>query len=267
MAEIHRLGPASVPVARPDRASRGPGEAARVARARESAAGVAASRPVLRVRRLGLRPYPAVLDAMREFTTRRSAEEEDELWLVQHPPLFTLGQAGRREHLLSPGDIPVVQSDRGGQVTFHGPGQVVAYALVDLRRARLGVRDFVHLLEESVLDLLREAGLRAERRRGAPGVYLDGAKIAALGLRVRRGCTYHGLSLNVSVDLEPFSRIDACGFPGLRVTRLSDHGVDWTVEEAADRLADALAARLGRRVDFWPAFRSDLLLRTSIRSR
>ena len=231
-------------------------------RAHEPATGVAAPRPVLRVRRLGMQPYPAVLDAMRELTDHRGEEEEDELWLVQHPALFTLGQAGRREHLLSPGNIPVVQSDRGGQVTFHGPGQIVAYALVDLRRARLGVRDFVHLLEESVLDLLLEAGLRAERRRGAPGVYLDGAKIAALGLRVRRGCTYHGLSLNVSLDLEPFSRIDACGFPGLRVTRLSDHGVDWTLEEAADRLAEALAARLECRADFRPASHIDVPPRT-----
>ena len=189
---------------------------------------------------------------MREFTEFRAGATEDELWLVQHRAVFTLGQAGRREHLILPGAVPVVQSDRGGQVTFHGPGQLVAYTLVDLRRARIGVREFVHALEESVIGLLRPTGLRAARRPGAPGVYLDGAKIASLGLRVRRGCTYHGLALNVSVDLEPFSRIDPCGFPGLAVTRLSDHGVDWTVEEAGRRLASSLAARLGRRADFEP---------------
>ena len=208
-------------------------------------------RQVLRVRSLGVRPYEAVLDAMREFTRVRADESDidDELWLVQHPAVFTLGQAGRREHLLSTGEVPVVRSDRGGQVTFHGPGQLVAYALVDLRRARLGVRDFVHLLEESVIELLRPTGLRAQRRAGAPGVYLGGAKIAALGLRVKRGCTYHGLALNVSVPLEPFSRIDPCGFPGLAVTRLSDHGVGWTVEEAGRHLAESLAGLLGCRAD------------------
>ena len=195
-----------------------------------------------------MRPYETVLHAMREFTEARAGETGDELWLVQHPPVFTLGQAGRREHLLSPGEVPVVQSDRGGQVTFHGPGQLVAYALVDLRRARIGVRDFVHVLEESVIEILHPAGLRGARRPGAPGVYLDGAKIASLGLRVRRGCTYHGLAINVSVGLEPFSRIDPCGFPGLAVTRLADHGVGWTVEEAGERLSRSLANLLGRRV-------------------
>ena len=196
-----------------------------------------------------MRPYETVLSAMREFTEVRAGETGDELWLVQHPPVFTLGQAGRRVHLLSPGEVPVVQSDRGGQVTFHGPGQLVAYALVDLRRARIGVRDFVHVLEESVIEFLHPAGLRGARRPGAPGVYLDGAKIAALGLRVRHGCTYHGLAINVTVSLEPFSRIDPCGFPGLAVTRLSDHGVNWTVEEAGERLSRSIASLLGRRVD------------------
>ena len=195
-----------------------------------------------------MRPYETVLNAMREFTEARAGETGDELWLVQHPPVFTLGQAGRRDHLLSPGEVPVVQSDRGGQVTFHGPGQLVAYALVDLRRARIGVRDFVHVLEESIIEILHPVGLRGARRPGAPGVYLDGAKIASLGLRVRRGCTYHGLSINVSVGLEPFSRIDPCGFPGLAVTRLSDHGVGWTVEEVGERLSHSLANLLGRRV-------------------
>ena len=200
-----------------------------------------------------MRPYRRVLEAMREFTDQRRGDTADEVWLVEHPALFTLGQAGRRGHVLFPGEIPVVCSDRGGQVTFHGPGQLVAYTLVDLRRARIGVRDFVHLLEESVIALLRDAALDAERLPGAPGVYLDGAKIAALGLRVRRGCTYHGIALNVSVDLEPFSRIEPCGFPGLEVTRLRDHAIAWSVEEAGRRFADALALLLGRRIAGDPA--------------
>lgn len=196
-----------------------------------------------------MRPYETVLKAMREFTEFRTGRTEDEVWLVEHPPVFTLGQAGRREHLISPREVPVVQSDRGGQVTYHGPGQLVAYALIDLKRAGIGVKDFVHALENSAIEILSLAGLAAERRPGAPGVYVDDTKIASLGLRVRRGCTYHGLALNVSVDLEPFSRIDPCGFPGLPVTRLSDHGVDWTVEEAGERLARSLAVRLGLRLD------------------
>ena len=196
-----------------------------------------------------MRSYVPVLDAMREFTEARTGGSEDELWLVEHLPVFTLGQASRREHLLSPREVPVVESDRGGQVTFHGPGQLVAYVLVDLRRARIGVKDFVHTLEDSVIEALLPAGLGAARRPGAPGVCLDGAKIASLGLRVRRGCTYHGLALNLSVDLEPFSRIDPCGYPGLAVTRLADHGVSWTVEEAGERFARSLAGRLGRRIE------------------
>ena len=211
-----------------------------------------ASLRTLRVRALGMRSYEMVWDAMREFTRTRGEEVEDELWLVEHPAVFTLGQAGRSEHVISPGRVPVVRSDRGGQVTFHGPGQLVAYALVDLRRARRGVGDFVHGLEESVIGLLRPAGLDAARRPGAPGVYLNGAKVAALGLRVRRGRTYHGLAVNVSLDLAPFSRIDPCGFPGLEVTRLADHGVGWTVEETGRRLAASLAAQIGCRAVFEP---------------
>ncbi len=191
----------------------------------------------------------AVQGAMRGFTDARTRETPDEVWLVEHLPVFTLGQAGRRQHLIAPGEIPVQDSDRGGQVTFHGPGQLVAYVLVDLRRARIGVKDFVHMLEECVIDTLLAADLHAARRPGAPGVYLDGAKIASLGLRVRRGCTYHGLALNVSVDLEPFSRIDPCGYPGLAVTRLRDHGLKWTVQEAGERLVRALAKRFERRID------------------
>lgn len=208
---------------------------------------------VLHVRVFGMQPYSATIEAMREFTCSRDEMAEDELWLVEHPDVFTLGQAGRVEHVLSPGEVPVVRSDRGGQVTFHGPGQLLAYTLVDLRRKRMGVRELVHALEQSVIDILRPVGLDASRRPGAPGVYLDGAKVASLGLRVRRGRTYHGLALNVRVNLDPFSRIDPCGFPGLAVTRLSDHGVPWTVGEAGSRFATAFAAQLQRRVVFEPA--------------
>jgi lipoyl(octanoyl) transferase len=155
---------------------------------------------------------------MQEFTDSRDPSTEDELWLLQHPPVFTQGQAGKAEHLLMPGDIPVVQSDRGGQVTYHGPGQWVVYLLIDLRRRRLGVRDLVDLIEQSVVAVLADLGIPSAPRRDAPGVYVDGAKIASLGLRVRRGCSFHGLALNVDMDLEPFSRINPCGFEGLAVT-------------------------------------------------
>ena len=248
MAQTGRLDPAPLPLDRLPVDGEGP-DAAGAGLGRSSASG---GRAALRVHTLGTRPYLGVLEAMRGFTEERDSSTADELWLVQHPAIFTLGQAGRREHVLAAGDVPVVRSDRGGQVTFHAPGQLVAYTLIDLKRARLGVRDFVHLLEECTIGLLRAAGLPAARRPGAPGVYLETAKIAALGLRVRRGCAYHGLALNVSLDLEPFSRIDPCGYPGLAVTRLADHGVDWTVDEAGGRFALALAARLGRRVELDP---------------
>jgi lipoyl(octanoyl) transferase len=182
---------------------------------------------------------------MRAFTEGRDAESPDEVWVLEHPPVFTLGQAGRAEHVLDPGPIPVIATDRGGQVTYHGPGQLVAYVLVDLARRGLGVRRFVEALEQAVIDTLAEAGVRAARRPGAAGVYVDGRKVAALGLRVRRGCTYHGLALNVDVDLEPFRRIDPCGHPGLEVTRLRDLGVRWGLEETGERLYRALAVRLG----------------------
>lgn len=211
---------------------------------------------VLHVRAFGMQSYGATVEAMREFTWSRDEMVGDELWLVEHPDVFTLGQAGRIEHVLSPGEIPVVRSDRGGQVTFHGPGQLLAYALVDLRRARRGVRGLVHALEQSVIDILLPVGLSASRRPGAPGVYLNGAKVASLGLRVSRGRTYHGLAINVRVNLDPFSWIDPCGFPGLAVTRLSDHGVSWTVGEAGSRFATAFAAQLQRQIVFEPA--SDL---------
>ena len=173
------------------------------------------------LRELGLVEYAPTLAAMKTFTDSRDPDTPDELWLLQHPAVFTQGQAGRAEHLLAPGDIPVVQVDRGGQVTYHGPGQSVIYLLVDLRRLGLGVRDLVNAIERAVLDLLSEYGIEAATRPAAPGVYVAGAKIASLGLRVRRGCSYHGLALNVDMDLEPFQRINPCGYQGLQVTSMA----------------------------------------------
>jgi len=176
----------------------------------------------VRLKRLGLVDYAGTWRSMRDFTDRRGPDTEDELWLLQHPPVFTQGRSGSAEHLLCPGDIPVVASDRGGRVTYHGPGQWVVYILADLRRRKLGVRALVDLIEQSVVAVLAERGIAAAPRRDAPGVYVNGAKIASLGLRVRRGCSYHGLALNVDMDLEPFSRIDPCGYRGLTVTSIRD---------------------------------------------
>ncbi|MDX1512742.1 MAG: lipoyl(octanoyl) transferase LipB [Gammaproteobacteria bacterium] len=208
----------------------------------------ASSGPLI-VRRFGVVDYVAAWRAMREFTDARQSDARDELWFLQHYPVFTLGQAGRREHLLSPGAVPVVESDRGGQVTFHAPGQCVVYLLYDLKRARLGVRRLVERIEQAIMDLLQCAGMQGSRRSGAPGVYVQGRKIAALGLRVRSGCSYHGLALNVDPDLEPFGRIEPCGIRGLEVTSLKDLGVGWTVADTEDRLIPILAAHLGYCVD------------------
>jgi len=184
-------------------------------------------RPALSVRCRGLADYSTTWREMQAFTDTRTAASADELWLLQHPPVFTLGRNGKTEHLLHhTGDIPVIHVDRGGQVTYHGPGQLVAYPLLDLKRRRLGIQPLVRLLEQSVINLLADYSIRAGRRDKAPGVYVDGRKIAALGLRVRRGCCYHGLSLNVDMDLSPFSMINPCGFADLEVTRLADLGID-----------------------------------------
>ena len=174
------------------------------------------------VRELGLQPYERVWQDMSLFTDQRTASTDDELWLLQHPPVYTLGKNGKAEHILNPGDIPVVKSDRGGQVTYHGPGQLVVYTLLDIKRKRIGVRELVTRIENSVIELLAEYGIAAKARTDAPGVYVAAKKIAALGLRVRRGCSFHGLALNVDMDLEPFSRINPCGYQGLEVTQLSD---------------------------------------------
>lgn len=186
---------------------------------------------------------------MRAYTESRTGESPDEIWLVEHPPVYTLGQAGRREHVRAPGRVPVVATDRGGQVTYHGPGQAVVYVLIDLRRRGLGVRGLVHDLEQAVIDAAGRAGVAAGRRAGAPGVYVEEAKLAALGLRVRRGCAYHGVAVNVDLDLAPFRGIDPCGYEGLEVTRLRDLGVAWTVEETGERVAGALMERFARRAE------------------
>jgi lipoyl(octanoyl) transferase len=191
-------------------------------------------------RRLGRVAYVPTWRAMQAFTRKRDAGTPDQLWLVEHPPVFTLGLAGRPEHVISPGDIPVVSSDRGGQVTYHGPGQAVCYVLLDLRRRGLGVKELVRRLEQAAIDVLAGYGIEGERREAMPGVYVNGAKIAAVGLRVSRGCTYHGIALNAGLDLEPFARIDPCGYPGLASTRLADLGVRDSIDAVQQRLAQSL---------------------------
>ena len=196
----------------------------------------------MQIHNLGLRPYQEIWDAMRACTAARDADSADQIWLVQHPPVYTQGQAGKPEHLLAPGDIPVIQIDRGGQITYHGPGQTVMYLLLDLRRAGIGIRALVSLIEESVIGYLQELGIRAQSRIDAPGVYVDGKKIASLGLRVRGGCTYHGVALNVDMNLEPFSRINPCGLVGMQMPQLRDLGVVLD----ADAAGTTLAARFQR---------------------
>ena len=196
------------------------------------------------VRRLGQQAYEPCWRAMQDFTARRDSQTPDELWLVQHPPVFTQGLNGKPEHLLLPGAIPVIAVDRGGQVTYHGPGQIIFYLLLDLRRRHMGVRQLVSSMEQSVIVLLRGYGIEAVARADAPGVYVAGAKIASLGLRVRHGRCYHGLALNVAMDLEPFSRINPCGLQGQAVTQLRDLGVTQGVSEISEALLNALAAEL-----------------------
>lgn len=199
----------------------------------------------LKVQDLGLRGYREVWRAMSDFTDRRLPADRDQLWLVEHPPVFTQGQAGKPEHLLLPGDIPVVQTDRGGQVTYHGPGQLVAYPLVDLRRRGLGVRDMVTALEKTLVTLLEGYDIQAYAKPDAPGVYVEAAKIASLGLRVRRGCSFHGLALNVAMDLEPFGRINPCGYAGLAMTQISNLVSDTpSMDEVKSRLVTTFVQKL-----------------------
>ena len=197
----------------------------------------------------GLQPYEPVWRAMQTFTDARGPESADELWVVEHEPVFTLGQAGKWEHVLAPGNIPIVAVDRGGQVTYHGPGQIVAYPLIDLRRAGISVREFVTRIEQAIIDTLAHWNIGAARKDGAPGVYVAGAKVAALGLRVRRGCTFHGLAFNIDMDLEPFRRINPCGFQGLQVTQMLDLGGPSRLADVETVLIAELARQLGLKVE------------------
>ncbi len=196
------------------------------------------------VRHLGLRDYPEVWHDMQRFTDTRTSDTRDEIWLLEHPPVFTLGLNGKPEHILTPGDIPVVKCDRGGQVTYHGPGQLIIYLLLDLRRRDLGVKTLVRKIEQAIIDLLQDNGIHGQRREGAPGIYVDDAKIAALGLRIRRGCCYHGLSLNANMDLTPFSHINPCGYAGLKTVQLHDLQPDINVEHIGNALLQQLARQL-----------------------
>ncbi len=189
--------------------------------------------------------YHEVSRRMADFTDTRGETTPDECWLLQHEPVFTQGQAGKQEHLLDPGNIPVMQSDRGGQITYHGPGQLVCYLLIDLKRRHLGVRKMVDVIENSIIDLLTEYDIEAHAKREAPGVYVGGKKIAALGLRIRRGCSYHGLSLNIDMDLEPFSRINPCGYAGLEVTDLAHLGIHEDFSSVSSRLVTHLVKHFG----------------------
>ena len=192
--------------------------------------------PALTVRKLGLTDYQSAWQDMQAFTDKRSDNTPDELWFLQHPPVFTLGRNSKQEHLHNTGDIPVIRTDRGGQVTYHGPGQLIVYPLLNIKRRQLGVQSLVRILEQSVIDLLSDYSLAAQRREKAPGVYVNERKLAALGLRIRKGCSFHGLSLNVDMDLSPFSMIDPCGYSDLEVTQLKDLGVDASMETISTQL-------------------------------
>ncbi len=198
------------------------------------------------VRDLGRQPYEPVWRAMQRFTDARGDETPDEIWLVEHEPVFTLGQAGKPEHVLMPGNIPVLHVDRGGQVTYHGPGQLVAYPLLDLKRLKIGVRDYVCRIEQAIIDTLAEWNIEGARRNGAPGVYVNGAKVAALGIRVRRGCTFHGLAFNIlGESTAPFSRINPCGYEGLDVVAMHDLGGPSSLDAVKPVLLEKLAAQFG----------------------
>ncbi|WP_276640248.1 lipoyl(octanoyl) transferase LipB [Siccibacter turicensis] len=196
------------------------------------------------IRHLGLQPYEPVSQAMHDFTDTRDEQTADEIWLVEHYPVFTQGQAGKAEHVLAAGDIPVVQSDRGGQVTYHGPGQQVMYVLLNLKRRRLGVRELVTVLENTVVNTLAEWGIDAYARADAPGVYVNGQKICSLGLRIRKGCSFHGLALNIAMDLSPFQRINPCGYAGMQMVQVSDLHPDATVDSVQPLLVQHFMALL-----------------------
>jgi len=201
----------------------------------------------LRVKHLGLVEYLPTWRAMQDFTARRNADTEDELWLLQHPPVYTLGLNGKPEHLPQDTAIPVIKTDRGGQITYHGPGQIVAYLLLDMRRLSIGARGLVRRMEQSVIGLLEGYGISAQARIDAPGVYVNGSKIAALGLRIRQGCCYHGLALNVDMDLLPFRAINPCGHPGMQVTQLRDLGVADSLARLSEKLSEKLTYHLRKK--------------------
>ena len=202
-------------------------------------------KPSLQTSELGLRDYQEVFEAMCLFTDQRSTETADGLWLVEHPPVFTQGLAGKAEHVLDPGTIPVIQSDRGGQVTYHGPGQLVCYVLIDLRRLGIGIRQLVCNLEQGIIKVLEDYGVKANGSREAPGIYVDGAKICSIGLRVRKGCTYHGLAFNIDMDLEPFNRINPCGFQHLKMTQLRELIGPVTLAEVSPKVVKCLSEIFG----------------------
>jgi lipoyl(octanoyl) transferase len=197
-----------------------------------------------KVRHLGEVDYQQTWQKMQDFTNSRQQHTVDELWFLQHPPVYTLGKNGKAEHVLNPADIPVINSDRGGQVTYHGPGQIVVYTLLDLNRLKIGVRQLVTVIEQSIIELLAVYGVNSNARRDAPGVYVNDAKIAALGLRVRKGCSFHGLALNVDMDLEPFSRINPCGYEGLEVTQLKNLVTGIEIKGVVDKLQQTLLKNL-----------------------
>lgn len=211
--------------------------------------GGAAAPPAAQLRDLGRQPYEPVWRAMQAFTDARDADTPDELWLVEHDPVFTLGQAGKDEHVLMPGEIPVIHVDRGGQVTYHGPGQIVLYPLLDLRRLKVGVREYVDRIEQAVIDTLAEWNIEGARRDGAPGVYVAGAKVMALGIRVRRGCSFHGLAFNIAMDLSPYQRINPCGYQGLRVTSVLDLGGPSGMEQVKPVLVAQVARQFGLTIE------------------
>ncbi len=197
-----------------------------------------------KVKHLGEVDYQKTWQKMQDFTNTRQQDTVDELWFLQHPPVYTLGKNGKAEHVLNPVDIPVINSDRGGQVTYHGPGQIVVYTLLDLNRLKIGVRQLVTVIEQSIIELLASYSVNSIARRDAPGVYVNDAKIAALGLRVRKGCSFHGLALNVDMDLEPFSRINPCGYEGLEVTQLKNLVNDIEIKGVVDKLQQTLLKNL-----------------------
>ncbi|PYE35335.1 lipoyl(octanoyl) transferase [Idiomarina fontislapidosi] len=199
------------------------------------------------IRDLGRQAYEPIWRAMQSFTDTRDDSTPDELWIVEHAPVFTQGQAGKEEHLLAPGDIPVVPVDRGGQVTYHGPGQLVVYFMLNIRRLSLGVRQLVNEIENTIVDVLQDYGIEAAPRRDAPGVYVNGDKVCSLGLRIRKGCSFHGLALNVNMDMEPFSRINPCGLTGIKMIQTADLGGPQSFEEAAERVTQRFIQRVGYR--------------------